>query len=169
MALSDPTFLYDLAAATLTAIVGYYDEHAQGEQVLPDRQYVTDGTPAWDADQVTVQAVRTFAVDGSGVEVGLLPLGPMVRRGAEFSVQVVRCIPTIEGDMDAAGAPKVEDIEGSARVILTDAEMMADAIVAAYHEGALPGCGGVFFAGWANLEPEGGLGGGVITVRMTLD
>lgn len=169
MALADPQYLHTLASALLAAIVDYYAANTtEAAQALPARQYVADGTPAWDCEQVTVHVRRTFAIDGSGQEVGLLPLGHMVRRGAEMGLQVVRCIPTVEGEMEVE-FPTAEAIEESARVILTDAEMLADAAVVADQSGVLPGCDGVFFAGWENAEPGGGLGGGTITIRLVLD
>lgn len=170
----DPHYLFDLADALLGAVEDYYATNAIGplsSNALPERRYVSDGLPAWDGEQVTVQVTRLFAVDENGGDGGGFPVGPFVRRGAEMVIQIIRAAPVMsDGSEDLVGeAPPPADIAASAQRKLADSQMIDQALITGYKDGTLPGCNGLFMVGWMSDGPEGGLVGGSVTVRMMLD
>lgn len=166
--------LYDLASAVLDAIEGYYA--AEGVD-LPGRTYVSDGRPAHDlgddeacaGEQVTVQVTRTLPVQGNVIAELASPfeLGPQMA-AAEVSIEVVRCAPVVEATGDSITVPSPEEIETSAQRVLSDAEMVPNALLWAWGREELPGCSGVAWMGWTSFGPDGGAVGGVTLLRISL-
>lgn len=152
--------IYDVARATLDVVVAAYIDAGVD---LPDRQYVADGTPAWDCDQVTVYAERTFS-GFAGQEV-VAPLDCLHIRSAVFWVEIARCVPALT---NRGAAPTAAAIEASAQVILRDPIIVANALVQAYRDGELGGCLGLVLEGWEGLGPEGGYAGGRQRFRYQL-
>lgn len=167
----DADALFALCDSVKAAIEDYYaDPSVPEEAFLPDRRYVSDGLPAYDDAQLTVHVNRTFSLDDNGNESANFPIGPLIRRGCELVVTLLRGSPVVDTEgIDDVRVPTPEEIEESARVILADPERLADALVAGWRNGDLPGCAGLFFAGWQSYGPEGGLAGGVAVVRALLD
>lgn len=159
--------LYALASSVLAAIESHYS--LIGVE-LPARRYVSDGEPAWDCEQVTVELRRTYPMSGDvRQEVPALATVEFVR-AAEIAVQIVRCAPTVEETIEGvATLPSPDAIEESALTKLSDAELVPAALRAGYRDGTLPGCGGVSFVSWRSIGPDGGLTGGETTMRLAID
>lgn len=157
--------LFVVADQVLAALESFYPA-APDSLALPERRYVSDGTPAYDCEQVAVQVARTMGILGNvAAEQAMQVLGPMVQRAAEVVVHVIRCAPVVDDD---GSAPSTDEVEASARGVLADAVMVPDALLAAYKAGLLGACSGVALGGWAGYGPEGGLVGGLVTVRLDL-
>lgn len=159
------TTIFDLAEALLTAVA---DRYASIGIALPDKQYVSNGTEAFDCECLTARCLRTYPISGANLSrADRMLINGFNRREGEFSISLIRCVPTIEGD--PVRFPSESEIEASARELLTDAEELPLSVIAAYQAGDLPGCGGVTFLGWAAYGPEGGFGGGTATLGLVLD
>lgn len=133
---------------------------------LPDRRLVVPGLPAWDCELLAVQLERQFSYSGNlAAEV----VEPMERsagfalRGALFAITLLRCMPTVDDD---GNPPPVADEEAAAQQVLTDSQLLLNVLVAAVRAGDLGGCSSIAFVEWANVGPDGGLGGGVLRVRI---
>lgn len=146
---------FNAAQALLDAVVAHYATVAVD---LPERQYVTDGTPAWDCEQLTVQMERTF--NGLPDQPTVAPLDCLLVRTAIFVIELVRCIPVVEDELGNAVVPAADEISASARRILGDQALIVNAVVGAQRAGELAGCRGLTIVDWENAEPQGGLGGG---------
>lgn len=165
--MADDLTLYALAGDVLDGIVSYYA--AQGVE-LPGRRYVSDGLTAWDCDQLTVEVRRTFPIAGDVTAEVQHTFPHVLGRGVEVAIQLLRCSPTIEEITEGDVAPPdVAAIEESALRKLSDAEMIPAALLDAYRNNALPGCGGVAFQSWTSVGPEGGLTGGEVIMRLALE
>lgn len=158
--------LWLLASAVKAAIVeGYSDADAE----LPDRQYVTVGNPAHDCEQLVVAVENTFGHEGAIQQELVEP--HMARpahalRASRMAIHLLRCWPVV-GDDEQPPTPDAE--EEAAELALTDSQLLLNVIVAAQRAGDLPRCGGVAFEQWTALTPSGGIGGGVLRVRLTLE
>ncbi len=161
-----PDRIWLLAQAVRDAIhVGYAVEGVP----LPDRQFVSPGLPAWDCELLAVQAERTFGHAGNLATEVLepqLPAAGHALRGVTCAVWLIRCVPTIHDDGSNVTVPSVTEEEAAAAVILRDAQLLLNVLVAAQRAGDLPSCSGVAFEQWTNVGPQGGLGGGVLRVRL---
>lgn len=159
--------LIALLQAVLDAIETYY---LSVDVELPERRYIADGATAWDCEQLTVELRRTFPMTGDLRQEASQLMPVEFGRGAEIAVQIVRCAPTVvevaEGE---AAVPTADEIEASALVKLSDAELIPQAFREGYRDGLLPGCGGVTFMGWQSLGPDGGLTGGETVMRLAID
>lgn len=158
--------VWQIAKAVLAAVV---DGYAAESVALPARQFVSPGLPAWDCDILAVQATRTFGHAGNVAAEIIDPQTPSAghaMRGVALDVHLIRCVPTTHDDGTNISVPSVIEEEAAAEVILTDAQLLLNVLVAAQRAGDLPGCSGLAFEQWRNLGPSGGLGGGVLTVRV---
>lgn len=155
--------IWQIAKAVLAAVV---DGYAAEGVALPARQFVPPGLPAYDCDLLAVQLVRTFGHGGSLAAEVLEPQTPAAGhalRGAAFDIHLIRCVPVVNDD----GTPPSTILEETAaEVILTDAQLLLNVIVAAQRSGDLPGCSGLVFEQWRTVTPQGGLAGGILTVRV---
>lgn len=164
--------VYDLASALLAAVEDRYP--TTGDHALPARRYVSDGLPAHDicddgsCGQVTVWISRVFPTTGDPTVEAPVAVRFEAGRAVEAQIEVVRRVPAIGDDGDAM-VPTPAEIEASAALVLADAEMVPQAIRVAQREGDLPGCRAVVFAGWTSLGPQGGVGGGRVTMRLAVD
>lgn len=155
-----PDRLYNVARAALDIVAAAYVDL---DVDLPERQYVADGTPAWDCEQVVVYVERTFSGLADQETVAIQEC--LLIRSASLWVEVVRCVPVLD---DRGDAPAADDIEASAQVILADPLIITNALVAAYRAGTFGGCKGLVLEGWESLGPEGGLAGGRQRFRYQL-
>ena len=154
--------LYSAAKALLDVVVAHYAD--QGVP-LPDRRFVSDGTPAWDCEQVVTYVERTFS--GTLENENTRPLNCLVVRSAQIVVEIARCTPVFANDYDDA-PPTAEAIDGVAQTVLGDSMHLTNAIVAGHQAGELGGCKGLALVEWESLGPQGGLVGGRQRVRWQL-
>lgn len=158
-----PERWYTVADDVLDALVAGYV--AQGVD-LPDRQLVTPGLPAWDCDMLAVQVEREFSYSGNLAQEVIEPLTQGVAfamRGAQLGITLVRCVPVPD---EEGNPPTAANEQASAELILTDSQRMLNVLVAAVRNGDIGGCNSVAFMEWVALGPEGGLGGGLLRVRI---
>lgn len=157
------TALYDLAEATLTALVAGWPDDAQP---LPDRQYVSDGTVVWDCESLVVIVNSTFGTDSDVAVEQIIQMGMgFALRAAQIGVLLLRCVPVVN---DEGEPPTAEEIDGSANVILRDSIALMNVLVAAQTAGELATCQGLAFERWASQGPTGGFGGGLLQFRALL-
>lgn len=154
-----------IADAMLAAIVFHYIEEGVD---LPARQYVANGLPAFDCEQVTVFCENTVGIQGSPLaefpSEQFRDAGHAMRAGI-FAVTIIRCVPMLDDDGDP---PAVEAEDESAALIYGDAVRALNALIGAEERGDLPGCGSVVFQRWTNENAQGGLGGGTLRVAISL-
>lgn len=158
-----PDRWYVAADDVLAALVAGYV--AQGVD-LPDRQLVTPGLPAWDCDMLAVQVEREFSYSGSVAQEVIEPLTEAVAfamRGAQLGITLLRCVPTSDED---GNPPTAASEQAAAELILTDSQRMLNVLVAAVRAGDIGGCNSVAFMEWVSQGPQGGLGGGLLRVRL---
>lgn len=157
------TALYDLAEATLSAIVAGWPVDAEP---IPDRQYVSDGTIVWDCESLVVIVNSTFGTDSDVAVEQIIQEGlGFALRAAQIGVLILRCVPVIDDD---AEPPTAEAIDGSANVILRDSIALMNVLVAAQQNGELATCNGLAFERWSSQGPAGGFGGGILQFRALL-
>ncbi len=127
-------------------------------------QFVSNGVLVWDNCEILATAVeRTYPIEGDVTLEQTSVMGPgFTNRGAIVIVTILRCVPDIEGN----APPTPEETEASAEVILTDAQAMWNALLAAVKAGDLGGCRSLAFDGWTAFTVQGGMGGGELRVRM---
>lgn len=154
--------LFDAAQALLDTVVAHY---VTAGVALPDRQFVSDGTPAWDCEQVVVYVERTFS--GTLENENTRPLNCLVVRSAQMVVEIARCTPVFASEYDDS-PPAADAIQAVSRQVLADSMHMTNAIVAAHQAGELGGCKGLALVEWESLGPQGGLVGGRQRVRWQL-
>lgn len=164
--LIDPDQAYTIAGAVVDAIGDWYDGLALP---LPDRRLVTPGLPAYDCAMLAVHVERIYPVGGDLVTEAIPQLEGEVAftmRAMTIAAYLLRCIPVLNND----GSPPAADVEEAAAAdILRDPVLMWRALLNAISEGGLPGCGGVAWEGWETITPEGGLGGGLLRFRVSLE
>lgn len=152
----------DVADAVLAAVVAQADA---ADVTLPSRRYVSNGAPAVDREQVTVHVRRTFAHSGDVTVQVAEPLVGAVgyaMRGVELAVTIMRCEPVPKGQQ---AAPPVAKIDESAGEVLTDADLIHDALTA---YGRSSGCNSLAVTEWTALDPEAGFVGGQTTALISL-
>lgn len=154
--------LYAAARALLDQVVAYY---AEQDVPLPPRQFVSDGTPAWDCEQVVTYVERTFS--GTLENENTRPLNCLVVRSAQIVIEIARCTPVFANEYDDA-PPTGEAIEAVSQLVLADSMHLTNAIVGAHQAGDLGGCKGLALVEWESLGPQGGLVGGRQRVRWQL-
>lgn len=168
----NPDRVWLLAQAVKTAIVAGY---VTASVELPDHQFVAPGVPAWDCNDglLAVQVENTYGHSGSvGVQTAepLLAMPGHALRGATIAIHLIRCVPTIDDDGgDDVSFPSADEEEDAAEVILRDAQLLLNVLVAAERAGDLPGCNSIVFLQWLNVEPLGGLGGGILRVQIGME
>lgn len=161
--------LYDLARSFLDVVVAHY--LAQGV-TLPERRYVCPGVPAWDCEQFTVWCESSGPHGGDPVAEqpdSQLESAGHALRYATLVVEVVRCVPTVNADNVDAEPPSADALEAAAELLYGDAILCPGAIVRAQRDGALPACSTLAVLSWQPLGPSGGLAGGALRVRVSLD
>lgn len=162
-----PDRLFVLARSIIDALnAGYQNDGV----ALPDHQLVTPGLPAWDCAGLYVHVERTFGHDGNIAAEAVQPLTAHpghTLRAATIAITLLRCVP--EASDDGGGGiilPSASAEEAAAALILTDAQRMLNILVAAQKAGDLTGCNSLAFESWQSAGPEGGLGGGLLRVRV---
>lgn len=165
----DPTRIWLLANAVKDALV---DGFAAAGVDLPARRFVSPGLPAWDCELLAVQAERSFGYAGNLTTEQLDPMlgaAGHTMRAVVFALHLIRCVPVVDQAAETVLVPEVGDEEEAAETILTDAQVMLTALVAAQRAGDLPRCSGLALETWTNVGPQGGLGGGILRVRLGLE
>lgn len=162
-----PDRIWNLAVAVKAAVI---DGFADAGVTLPDRQFITYGQlPAHDCAELVVAVESTFGYEGAVqqevIEPALARAGHTMR-GARVAIHLLRCVPVVGDDGEI---PSEADEEEAAEEVLTDAQVVLTAVVAAQRAGDLPRCGGVAFEQWTAVSPAGGIGGGILRVRLTLE
>jgi hypothetical protein len=162
----DPQTIYDLAAASLDAIV---DNWPVELEPLPDRRYVTFGEVAWDCEQLVVSVERTFGVDTGDVlsenVLGIDASAPFQLRGATVACSLIRCVPVVD---DQGNPPTPVALADSATVVLADGIAMFNCLADAHRAGDLATCNGVAFEAGEAQTPDGGFGGWLTRVRLLM-
>lgn len=158
--------IFDVCGDLLGAVV------ARHGGTLPDRQYVSAGTPAWDCELLATWCETTSGIDGDpGGEAAqsLRRHAAHAMRAGTFVVTLVRCTPAVPDVVgDEMVLTDVADEESAAQTLYEDAQAILNALVAEEKEGGLTSCNGLVFQGWSYLGPEGGLVAGELRVRIGL-
>lgn len=111
--------LVNLLDGTLARVQNIY---ATAGIALPDRQYWTLATPAWDCEQLVVSFVQAYF--GPPGDEATRPQPCDGVRSAAMTVQVVRCIPT--GGKRGTGVPTAESIQAMSEQLAIDAYLLLD-------------------------------------------
>lgn len=161
--------IYTLARASLDAIVDRWDVEAAP---LPAKQYVSNGLVIWDeCEQLAVEVERTNGSQGdvatATIDQSFASPG-FAMRTVSLAIWLIRCVADIETVGTDVVLPTAEQMEADAQVLLADPTSMLNALVAASKAGDLASCNGVAFDEWTAQGPDGGLGGGVLRVRLAL-
>lgn len=161
-----PSRIKDVCDDLLAAVILYHGG------MLPDRQYVSAGAPAWDCELVAVWCERTGPYDGevnAEIASSFLPSAAHSLRYGTFVVTIVRCTPAIP---DSSGGkivlPTVVQEEAASTLLYEDAQRTVNALLEAEKAGALPGCHGISFIDWRVLGPSGGMVAGELRARIGL-
>ena len=164
----DPGRVWDLAVEVLAVVE---DGYSAAAVPLPDRRYVSAGTPAYDCDQLVIWVARLGSHAGDPAAdfttaVGAHPA--MSLRYAELNVTLLRCVPVVELD-DQGGVilPSVLEEERAAELVLHDSLRIWQTLLEG--RARLTTCNSLAWAGWASDPPEGGLAGGTLTLRAGLE
>lgn len=169
-----PTDLYDACERILQVAVDALDSPVALDAGLlgaPGRQYVADGLPAFDCEQVTVHLPGLLEEITS-------PLSPGPATGqrhivgrinlANFVTTVVRCVPV----SDTTIPPSEAKIETSARQIYSDWWGLWAAFYWHAREGTLLGgdrCEVRRFQASHNVDPSGAFGGSIVNIQLQID
>lgn len=170
--------LYAMAREVLDVVVAGYLNAAIAAgadwppaQDLPARQFVSIGPPAWDCALIAVWVETTNGSEGdvrvdapdphkAGVGHGL--------RTAALRIQIVRCVPVMEEVAWGAAPPDAADEEAAAEVLLTDAQLVTNILLAASKAGELGTCNDVVFTEWLSVGPEGGMAASTHALRAAV-
>jgi len=161
----NPDRIWDLAGDVLAAIESGF---ASDDVSLPTRRYRTYGVPAIDCEELVVALEASLGTEGAvnqEVTEPLLAKPGHAMRSVRFAVWLLRCHPTVQDD---GNPPTVTAEEEAAELVMQDAQRLLNVIVAAQRAGDLPACGGLAFEQWTAITPNGGIGGGVLRLRMML-
>lgn len=104
-------------------LAGVVDGYGARGISLPDRQYLTVGTPVNDCEQLVVAWQQSYL--GTPGDEAALPQRCDSARTAVFSVQICRSMPVVN---DAGKAPKAEDIQKRSEAILIDAQVLFEIV-----------------------------------------
>lgn len=166
----DPARLNALAHVIKDAIVTYYGDNTID---LPERRAVLPGLPAADCEMLGVHVLRVFPIDANtGTEVAATHDSEVAfyMRAATIVLYLVRCLPPMQKvGQQRLKPPAVAAEEAVAAVILADPTHMWRALAAALDAGTLPGCGSLAWESWESVTPQGGLGGGTLSLRVSLE
>lgn len=151
--------IYQLGSDLLDAVE---DHFAVAPAIsLPERSYVTIGTPAIDCEQVVVSVPQFFTGLPGAAYVG--PLVPGVTSAVEFAVSIIRCV----ANMDERGnPPTVAAMQADAQALLADADRLRAAMFIAKKNGVFEDCNDLVIAETVAIGPEGGFGGWSQVVRV---
>lgn len=162
-----------------TVVAGYVAAQAGtdwlADSVLPDRQLVSVGPPAWDVTDegcaggvVAVWVERVYPHAGNVVaEPADAQAGSAghVLRGWFVRIQIARCVPTLD---DQGNPPDAGDEEAAAEVLLRDCQLVQNVLRAAEKDGTLTRCNDLAFVEWVSVGPDGAMAGGTHGYRMNL-
>lgn len=159
----DPGVVDDLAHAALDALVAGWPG---GEEALPERQYVTNGTVVWDCPQLVVMVDASFGTTADIATEEIVPRHPLAGvRSVSMAAVLLRCFP----DMDDEGTPPpAADLDAASSIIFRDSILMLNTLAAAQKAGELGSCQGFAFERWTSESPSGGLAGGSLRFRLML-
>ena len=171
MAGTGPLDLHDLCLDLLGACVESLDTIPNYDPTLlgaPERAFVSPGLPALDCcDQLTVHAQQILAAPTSPGGLATGKKCPARIGQVALVVTITRCIPVLD---DAGTWPPPEEIEQAAVQTNADAWALWEHIYALVCSEALFSlCKEVFWDGLRALSPQGGCGGWVMNLRVTLD
>lgn len=152
--------IYQLGQDLLAAVVDYFADESVD---LPERRYVTIGTPALDCEQVTVSVPQLFSGLPGASYVG--PVQHGTTSSIEFAVSVVRCALTQD---DNGNPPTVEDLQAEAQAFLADADTLRAAMFIANKNGVFGSCNDLVIAECVALGPEGAFAGWRQVLRVGL-
>lgn len=152
------TLLYDLARKLLDAVVAGFADHGVA---LPTNRYVSNGSPAFDCSQVTVNLQRVFSGSPGAETQGQMGCGPL--SVAEFSIDIVRCIPSMD---DGANPPSDKTISASAKEIYTDLWILRLVVVEAWRNEEFGKGLSFSVRSAAPLDPSGGMGGSELLISV---
>lgn len=165
----DPDRVWLMAQSVKAAIEAGYT--AAGVD-LPERVFVSPGLPAWDCEELAVQVEANIGQEGDIAAEVLQPRLPgagHALRAIRVALHMIRCVPTVDQAADEPVIPTAAEEEYAAETILVDSQLMLNCLVAAQRAGDLPSCSGLVFEQWQNVGPDGGLGGGILRVRLGLE
>jgi hypothetical protein len=169
-----PTALSVLELARL--FLDGVEQHFAGQEAeLPDRRFIAPGNPqliAWDCEQLFVAL--------TGIGIGPAPDSPVQSprqggpvsafnvRHAIFSIQLVRCTPTVPENGNAA-YPPADQIDAAGAQSMRDAGLLSDAVVLMCSQlsKVLPPGTHVQAGLTSSLGPEGGYHANEATVAVT--
>ncbi len=162
------TMIDQLAHDALDAVVNHWPA---GATALPARRYVSVGDPAFDCEQFTVNVPMTLGLLGGDVGAEAV-----VAQGVDLwwmraivcDLQIIRCVPTIDGEGMQVVLPTPLAMDDAASVILVDAQAMLNAVIAANGDGELGSCHAIAFESWDAVPASGGYAGGTLRVRLGL-
>lgn len=161
----DPEKLYGFGLATVAAI----ERHYRSAQIaLPDRRLVVPGLPAYDCELLGVHIERVYPFDGSVAQELIADEDggvAFMMRAATVVVYMLRCVPVVTR---SGSPPAAKDEEKAAEAILRDPVHLWRSLIEAQAAGTLPGCGGLGWESWESINPDGGLGGGLLRFRVAL-
>lgn len=159
--------LLDLLGAAVESLDTIPDFHPE-LQGSPERAFVSPGLPALDCcDQLTVHAVGVLDAPTSPGGLAAGKRCPGRRPLAGMAVTITRCIPVISDD---STWPEPSEMEEAAAQLNADAWALWNHLynlVCADQLFTL--CGEVFWDGLRSIAPQGGCGGWVLNLRVSLD
>lgn len=124
---------------------------------LPDRVVFTAGLPVIDCEQVAISVIQAY-IGTPGGQTGE-PVKCNSPRSVVLQVQIARCVPTIS----QKGTPPTADaITASTFELTKDAYLLLKAV------NEMDPVGTGVIADVTMPEPEGGLGGAVLTLTMSV-
>lgn len=141
------------------------------EVSLPANRIPTTGVVAYDGELLAVSHVRNY---GAGSQVGAqveertrLNTYQVAWRAAEFQVLLIRCCPDIEERDGILYAPKPDAMKAWGEVVARDEFTTRKGILAAARADVFGPGPDIVFETWTAVGPAGGLGGGVLAVRIS--
>jgi hypothetical protein len=166
----DATDLHALCEELLDASVEALDTipaFAPGLAGAPGRSYVSPGLPALDCcDQLTVHAA---SIADAVTSPGALSAGRKIAAKINqigLQVTITRCIPVVD---DSGTLPTAEEMAAAAEQTNADAWALWNHLYNLWRADLLFSlCGEVFWDGMRSLNPQGGCGGWVLSLRVSL-
>lgn len=164
------TNAFDLAKDLLAGVAAELLADGMTASAIPDRRYVTFGTPVAECSALVVSLERVYQGAVGGSETPHV-LRKDVARVAAFGVWLFRClsaVPQGEGyEVDVA--PSVTALEADAALVMTDTYLLHRAVGKARDSGLFRSYALAAQVGAAvPLEPQGGIGGVQVTVTTEL-
>lgn len=164
--MSDNTKLADTAAALLQVCV---DGLTTAGLTVPERQYVSSGSVAYDCEQLVVTLERLYPAVPFQDDPGAPVLRMTLLRAATLGVHLVRCIPTLSDGPRGDVFPTPADLDASGMALLTDALVLPKVITTAWRADTFLGtCDQMGIREVLPAEPDGGFGGTICRVDVQL-